>query len=60
MKTTCLEKQSTIVQMESKLLERRSPVIKLTEISVQDLVEIGRGISFPAGGFDDSFVRVHT
>ena len=46
--------------MESKLLERGSPVMKLIEILVQDLVGIGRGISFPAGGFDDPFVRMYT
>ena len=46
--------------MESKLLERGSPVMKLTEISVQGLVGIGREISFPTGGFDDPFVRAHT
>ena len=45
--------------IEMKVLERDSPVIKSTEISVQGLVGMKRGISFLASGFDNPFVKVH-
>ena len=55
-----LEKRSTTTPIESKPLERGSPVTKSKEISSHGWEGTGSGISFPAGGFDKPFVREHT